>query len=101
MSAFDLAKKYLDPEGRKQPTAIVDPERSEVDPSVGRIIACLIASEVLGCDIWVALDDDFDPGDGLAVFYADELEFLKNKDADTLREIHRVKLAFPGSRVGQ
>jgi hypothetical protein len=37
-----------------------------------------------------------------AVDDADELEFLKNKDAQTLREIHETKLAFgPGSRVRQ
>jgi hypothetical protein len=68
----------------------------------GRIIAVLIASEVLeGADIWLALDDRFEPGDGLAVFHVDELEFLANKDPRTLREIHRVKVAFPGSRVRQ
>jgi hypothetical protein len=67
----------------------------------GRIIAYLNASEVLGCDIWVALDPSFDPGDGLAVYYPDELEFLKNKDIETLREIHKVKLAYGGGRVRQ
>ena len=39
--------------------------------------------------------------DGLAVFYPDELPFLATKDAETLKEIHKVKLAFPGSRVRQ
>jgi hypothetical protein len=68
----------------------------------GRIIAVLIASEVLAADIWFALDDSFNPDDGLAVFYADELEFLKGKDAQTLRKIHETKLAFgPGPRVRQ
>jgi hypothetical protein len=65
------------------------------------IVAVLIASEVLGADIWFALDDSFNPDDGLAVFYADELPFLATKDAETLKEIHKVKLAFPGSRVRQ
>jgi hypothetical protein len=68
----------------------------------GRIVAVLIASEVLGIDVWFSLDDSFNPGDGRAVFYADELEFLKNKDVQTLRKIHETKLAFgPGSRVRQ
>jgi hypothetical protein len=67
----------------------------------GRIIAYLIASDVLGADIWLALDDSFTADDGLAVFYADELPFLATKDAETLREIHKVKLAFPGCRVIQ
>lgn len=71
------------------------------DPTEGRVIACLIASEVLGCDIWFALDDSFDPGDGLAVYYADELPFLATKDAETLKEIHEYRLKFPGARVRQ
>ena len=78
------------------------PEAVTADPAEGRIISLLIASEVLGADIWLSFNDSFDPGDGLAVFYADELEFLKNKDAQTLRKIHETKLAFgPGSRVRQ
>jgi len=65
-------------------------------------VAVLISSEVLGADIWFSFDDSFNPGAGLAVFYADELEFLKSKDAQTLRKIHETKLAFgPGSRVRQ
>jgi hypothetical protein len=71
------------------------------DVSEGQIIAVLIASEVLGCDIWFALDGSFKADDGLAVFFPDELEFLATKDAETLREIHKYKLAFPGSRVRQ
>jgi hypothetical protein len=76
-------------------------EKKEADPTEGRIIAVLIASKILGADIWFALDDSFNPDDGLAVFYEDELEFLKTKDAEQLLEIHKVKLAFPGSRVRQ
>jgi hypothetical protein len=73
-----------------------------IDPTEGRIVAVLIESSVLGADIWLAFDESFDAGDGLAVFYADELEFLKNKNAQTLREIHETKLAFgAGSRVRQ
>ena len=75
-------------------------DNQPIDVTEGRVIAYLIASEVLGCDIWFALDDDFEAGDGLAVFYADELSFLKYKDAQTLKEIHKVKLAF-GGRVTQ
>jgi|RhiMetdeSRZDD1v2_1073273.scaffolds.fasta_scaffold367468_2 hypothetical protein len=80
----------------------VEPEHPPTDISEGRIVAVLIASEVLGADLWFALDDSFNPGDGLAVFYADELEFLKSKDAQTLRKIYETRLAFgPGSRVRQ
>lgn len=71
------------------------------DATEGRVIAYLIASEVLGADIWFALDDSFKADDGLAVFYPEELPFLATKDAETLREIHKVKLAFSGSRVKQ
>jgi hypothetical protein len=71
------------------------------DVSDGRIIAYLIASEVLGCDIWLALYDSFKADDELAIFYADELPFLATKDAETLKEIHKYKLAFPGARVRQ
>ena len=76
-------------------------EDSKPDVSEGRVIAYLIASEVLGCDIWLALDNSFTADDGLAVFYADELPFLATKDAEQLREIHKGKLAFPGSKVIQ
>jgi hypothetical protein len=87
-----VAKKCLDSE---------NPE-SATDPTEGPIVAVKIASTVLNADIWFAFDDSFDPGDGLAVFYADELEFLKSKDAQTLRKIHETKLACgPGSRVRQ
>jgi hypothetical protein len=61
----------------------------------------LIASTALEADIWFGLDGSFEPGDGLAVFHVDELEFLATKDPQTLREIHRVKLAFGGGRVKQ
>lgn len=100
MSYLELAKKIQ--AGLKPTLQNAAPEAVTADPTEGRIVAVLIASEVLGTDIWFALDDSFNPGDGLAVFYADELEFLKSKDAQTLRKIYETKLAFgPGSRVRQ
>jgi len=90
---FATAKKYL------EPTADIC---ATPDFTEGPIIAVEICSNVLEAHIWLAFDEDFDPGDRQAVFYADELEFLKTKDAQTLREIHKVKIAFgPGSRVRQ
>jgi hypothetical protein len=71
------------------------------DPTEGHIIAVEICSNVLEAHIWLAFDDSFKADDGLAVFYADELPFLATKDAATLREIHKVKLAFGGGRVRQ
>ena len=87
---FDVIAKY------QKPVEL----RSAADITDGRIIAVEICSNVLEAHIWLAFDESFNPGDGQAVFYADELEFLKTKDAETLREIHKAQLAFgPGSRV--
>ena len=76
-------------------------ERPSTDATEGRVIPYLIASEVLGCDIWFAFDDSFETHDGLAVFYSDEILFLKDKGPETLRAIHKTKMKFPGSRVKQ
>ena len=75
--------------------------QSTTDPTEGRIIAVEICSNILEAHIWLAFDEDFNPNDGQAVFFADELGFLKAKDVETLKEIHKVKLAFPGCRVIQ
>jgi hypothetical protein len=93
---FDVIAKYQNPTAHRkvvrEPTA---------DLTEGPIIAVEICSNVLEAHIWLALDDSFEPKDGEAIFYADELPFLATKDADQLREIHKGKLAFPGSRVRQ
>lgn len=98
MSYLDIAKQAQ----AKLKLAQKDSPASEAtaDPTEGQVIAYLIASEVLGCDIWFALDDSFHADDGLAVFYPDELQFLATKDAETLKEIHKSKLVF-GGRVRQ
>src|SRR5262245_17395876 len=59
-----------------------DLEAVDLDPTQGRIVAVKIASTVFEADIWFAFKDDFKPDEGepLAVFYADELEFLATKD---------------------
>jgi hypothetical protein len=94
MSYLDILKK---------PKPKAEPEHPTADPTEGRIMAVKIASSVLDADIWLAFKDDFKPEEGepLAIFYPDELPFLATKDAATLKEIHKVKLAFPGSRVRQ
>ena len=72
------------------------------DLEAGEVVAVEIASEVLRANIWLSFRDDFDPGDGLAVFYVHELPMLKDKTREQLREIHKVKLTFgAGSRVRQ
>jgi hypothetical protein len=95
MSYLNLAKRIqagLKPVPKAEPVA---------DATEGRIVAVKVASEVLGADIWLVLHEPFDVDDSLAVFYPEELPFLKAKDAETLREIHESKLRFPGSRVRQ
>jgi hypothetical protein len=67
----------------------------------GRAVAVEICSNVLEAHIWLALDDSFKANDGQAVFYPDELPILATKTPEHLREIHKVKLTFPGSRVRQ
>ena len=72
------------------------------DLEAGEIIAVEIASAVLGADIWLAFRANFDPQDGKAVFYADELPMLRTKTPEQLSEIYRAKLTFgPGARVRQ
>lgn len=68
----------------------------------GRIIAVEICSTVLEAHVWLSFADDFNPQDGQAVFYADELQLLKDKSASTLRKIYETKKTFgPGTRVRQ
>ena len=57
-----------------------------------------IESKVLSDDIWLILDRAFIPTDGLARYYPEEIPLLGNKTPEELREIHKVKLAFPGGR---
>jgi len=101
MSYLELAKKIQ--AGLKPTPPAAAPETVKADPLDGNLIAVKIASTVLDADIWLAFTADFKPDEGepLAVFFPDELEFLATKDASTLKEIHKVKLAFPGSRVRQ
>jgi hypothetical protein len=91
-------------DGTDRPNGVVGDGASVVDQIVedDQIVAVLICSKILESHIWFALDDDFNPDDGQAVFYAHELELLRNKTPEQLREIHKVKVAFrPGSRVRQ
>jgi hypothetical protein len=79
---------------------VTEPQPQRPDATEGQIVAVEICSEVLQAHIWLAFDKSFDPKDGQAVFYAHELPMLKDKTAEQLREIHKVKLAFgPGSKV--
>lgn len=67
--------------------------------------ALLIRSEVLGGElVWVVQNEEEARavmGDGRAIYFADEIELLKSKAPAEIRDIHKAKLAFPGSRVVQ
>jgi hypothetical protein len=76
-------------------------ERFPADITEGRVIAVEICSDVLGAHIWLALNENFAPDDGLAVFYPDELPFLKGKSEEMLKDIHNVKLQLGGGRIRQ
>jgi len=89
---FAVARKYLEKSDQ--------PETLEVRES-GTIQAVKICSHVLQDEIWIILDRSFVPSDGLACYHAEEIPLLKNKSAEQLREIHKVKLVFPGCRVLQ
>lgn len=67
----------------------------------GNLKAVKICSAVLQDHLWLVIDRSFEPKDGLAIYYGEELPELKTKTADQLREIHRVKLVYPGARVIQ
>ena len=77
------------------------PQAQEVREGANSIQAVKICSHVLEDEIWLILDRSFIPHDGLAVYYPDEIPLLKTKTPEDIREIHKVKLAFPGCRVIQ
>ena len=92
MSYLELAKKI-------QAEIKLSADVRTESPAVGcvideNVIAILIDSTVLGAPVWFAFSRAFEPGDEVPVFYADELEFLKNKPAATLRKIYETKRTF-------
>ena len=77
------------------------PQAQEVRERANSIQAVKICSNVLNDDIWLILDRSFIPHDGLACYYPEEIPLLKTKTPEDIREIHKVKLVFPGCRVIQ
>lgn len=63
--------------------------------------AVKICSAVLQDHLWLIFDRSFEPKEGLAIYYVEELATIAKKSPEELREIHKVKLAFPGCRVIQ
>ena len=91
---YSLAQRYLDnPIPHTQALEVVEANRS--------IQAVKICSHVLEDEIWLILDREFIPHDGLAVYYAEEIPLLKGKSLEDLKLIHETKLIFPGARVIQ
>jgi len=66
-----------------------------------KLKAVKICSAVLQDHLWLIIDRSFAPIDGLAIYYPEELPELASKTTEQLREIHKVKLVFPGCRVIQ
>ena len=63
--------------------------------------AVKICSAFLEDHLWLVIDRSYQSTDGLAIYYPEELAELGTKTPEQLREIHKVKLAFPGCRVIQ
>jgi hypothetical protein len=63
--------------------------------------AVKICSAVLEDHLWLVIDRAYEPKDGLAIYYPEEIRELRDKNLAELGEIHKVKLAFPGCRVIQ
>jgi len=66
-----------------------------------KLKAVKICSELLEDRFWLVIDRSYQPTDGLAIYYPEELAELATKTPEQLREIHKVKLVFPGCRVIQ
>jgi len=73
----------------------------EIRGEKGELRSVLICSAMLEDHLWLVLDRSFEPKDNLAMYYAEEIPLLKGKSLEDLREIHKVKLIFPGCRVIQ
>lgn len=67
----------------------------------GSLKAVKICSAPLEDHLWLVIDRNYQPTDGLAIYYPEELAELGKKTLKQLREIHKVKLVFPGARVIQ
>src|SRR5262249_42436502 len=91
MNPFAVAPKYL-PQPAEHTERVV--ERDTIQ-------AVKIFSRILQDELWLIFDRNFIPSDGLACYYAEEIPLLEDKTPEQLKEIHRVKLVFPGYRVIQ
>jgi hypothetical protein len=89
---FAVARKYLSAVAQQAEPAVIERDA---------IRAVKICSHILQDEIWLIFDRSFIPPDALAIYYPEELAELGSKTPEQLREIHKVKLVFPGARVIQ
>ena len=108
IQARRLDGKPLTPEDREKARrmAVIEelPPRGWVAEEIrdgNSLRAVKVCSAALQDHLWLILDRSFEPKDGLAIYYPEELAVLKTKSPEELREIHKYKLAFPSCRVIQ
>src|SRR5882724_423790 len=73
----------------------------EIRDEADTLRAVTICSAVLEDQFWLVIDRTFEPQDNRALYYPEELRELRTKTPEQLREIQKVKIAFPGCRVIQ
>ena len=88
-------------------TVAVAKDLSDLRPIQARVVmqvsegeqvrAVKIFSPFLG-HLWLIIDRSFEPADGLAVYYAEELSDLASKSRYELLRIHKAKLGFSRMR---
>jgi hypothetical protein len=106
-SPFSLADKFLAKSPKEALSLAVTrdlPLRASIVSEIidgGRLRAVKIFSPILKDHLYITFEPSFFSLDGLAVYFAEELPELRTKTPEQLREIHKVKLAFPGCRVIQ
>jgi len=71
----------------------------EILDSEGRVRALKICSAFVEDHLYLAFDPSFEPRDGLAIYYPEEIERMRDRSPERIREIHKWKLTFPGARV--
>ena len=75
--------------------------KDEIRCDLAQLHALLMYSYGLDDEFWLILDRSFVANDGSAFYYPDEIRFLKGKNTEQLKEIHKAKLSFPNCKVVQ
>ena len=88
----------MTPEDEAQARRMVA-EITPVDVIDGAVRAVLIDSTVIGAPVWFAFDDAFTSGDDMPVFFASELQFLRQMPEAELRRRYEDKRALGGGWI--